>query len=74
MSDQRKERRGEGELDTEHKKHIEQPGRKDQEQSSLQPELQQEPEPEEEEGELEDEAGGDQQEEEQNEERLDQQA
>jgi hypothetical protein len=45
MSAQREERPGENELDTEQKKHIEQPAQKDQEQSNPQPEIQQEPDP-----------------------------
>ena len=55
MSEQREERPGEGDLSTEQKKHIEQPAQKDQEQSNLQPEIQQEPDPEAEEVGLEDE-------------------
>jgi hypothetical protein len=74
MSQQREQRRGEGELDTEEKRRIEQPGFKDQDQSNLQPVLQQEPEPETQKPELEDEGQDDGQEEEQDEEKLDQQA
>jgi hypothetical protein len=66
MSQQREQRRRDGELNTEEKKHIEQPGLKDQEQANVQPELEA-PEPEGEDAELDDKG----QEEEQDEETLD---